>query len=224
METDVAVRERLEFLKLEYGYLQAHQEHLENAEWKSRQLSVTLWLAAMGVGLGLQGVVTNGLYFLIIGTFIPFLFLYIDARIGRWHSAHRARFRQIEAFVNGQSYEVPGADSSITFAEFCTNPNDATLFTVLDFDGRLSCSRDPEYKKRTGATYPQMIVGVRRIFYHSQILVSLIVLALQLYKVYRTAWVYAIIALGPVFYLAIYVMSKVRDARLQSLNAEYSPN
>lgn len=47
------IKERLEFLKLEYQQLRSWIQHLENTELRMRQFSLTLWLISLGVGLGL---------------------------------------------------------------------------------------------------------------------------------------------------------------------------
>ncbi len=213
-EEETLTRARLEFLKLEYSHLQAHLEHLENAEWKVRQLSITLWLAAVGVGLGLQGSIENAIYILLISIFIPFLFLYIDARIGRWHSSHKARLRAIEAFVSGDEYTLPGTKVKTSFAEFCSASGKGVFFPVLDFNGKKTLSNDEEFLIDSVATYPHMIVGVRRYFYFSQILGALIIVSLQLYNLYKDIWYFALIGIGPLFYLMILWLSKRRRKKI----------
>lgn len=214
METEGISRARLEFLKLEYTHLQSHLEHLENAEWKVRQLSITLWLAALGVGLGLEGTIKNAVYILIISVFIPFLFLYIDARIGRWHSSHKARLRAIEAFVSSDEYTLPGTKAKTSFAEFCLASDKSTLFPVLDFNGKKTLFNDEEFLFDSVATYPHMIVGVRRYFYFSQIIGALIIVSLQLYSLYNHIWYFAFIAIGPLFYFLVLWLSRRRRKKI----------
>ena len=93
------------------------------------------------------------------------------------------------------------------------------LFPVLDFSGKRTCGKDGKFVADTVATYPHMIVGVRRYFYHSQILGALVILSLQLYGVYQDAWVFSLIAVSPAFYLLLLVLSKVRRRRLSSSKA-----
>lgn len=216
MNNDDIIKERVEFLKLEYQKLQSHMEYLEESEWKVRQLSISLWLAAAGVGLGLQGIVPKNLYILVISVFIPFLFLYIDARIGRWHSSHKARRQQIEFFLSSKEYTLPGTDQKISFAEFCSDPQKSYLFPVLDFGGKATCQKDRKYIFDTEATFPHMMVGVRRYFYHSQILGALVLLSIYLYSVYKNAWSFLLIAISPVFYFALARSVKNRRERILS--------
>jgi hypothetical protein len=197
MNSDEVIHERLEFLKLEYQQLKSHNDHLENAEWRVRQLSITLWLAAVAVGLGLQGVTPNNLYILLLSILIPYMFLYIDARIGRWTSAHKARAQQIELFLSNQEYTVPSTGVKTSFAEFCSSIEKSYSFPVLDFNGKATWGEEPKYVLDTKATFPHMTVGLRRIFYQSQILGALIVVSVQLYNIYQTAWSFVPIAIGP---------------------------
>jgi hypothetical protein len=57
MNSEEVIKEKLEFLKLEYGQLKSHNDHLEELEWKVRQLSITLWLASISVGADRQRIV-----------------------------------------------------------------------------------------------------------------------------------------------------------------------
>lgn len=201
--SEYIIKERVEFLKLEYEKLQSHLEFLEESEWKVRQLSISLWLAAAGVGLGLQGIIPNNFYILVISVFIPFLFLYIDARIGRWHTSHKARRKQIESFLSSEEYSLPGTEQKISFAEFCSDIQKSYLFPVLDFSGKITCQRDKKYIFDTEATFPHMIVGIRRYFYHSQILGALILLSIYLYSVYGNVLAFLLISISPLFYFSL---------------------
>ena len=77
MESKEIIKQKIDFIKTEYQQLHAHLDFLEDSEWKIRQLSITLWLASAGVGLGLQGFTTNNFYILLVSALIPFLFLWM---------------------------------------------------------------------------------------------------------------------------------------------------
>jgi uncharacterized membrane protein len=121
VQPEEIIRQRVDFLKIEYEQLREHNDHLENAEWKVRQLCITLWLATLGVGLGLQGVTSNNFYILVASLFIPYTFLFIDARIGRWIESHRVRRKQIDLFLSNKNYSLPSTGTSISFIEFCSD-------------------------------------------------------------------------------------------------------
>lgn len=217
MTADDIIRERVEFLKLEYQQIREHNAHLENAEWTVRQLSFTLWLAAVAVGLGLQGLTTNNFYILVASLFIPYIFLYMDARIGRWISGHRSRRRQIELFLSNPDYTVPSTGKKISFTEFCSNLDKSYHFPVLDPNGSATLGKDGEYNFYTQATFPHMTVGLRRYFYQSQILGSLIIISIQLYNIYQMAWIFSLVAVGPLIYWMIAISTRIGLRRVNSL-------
>ena len=216
MTPDEIIHEKLEFIKIEYQQLKSHNDFLEDAEWKVRQLSMTLWLASVGVGLGLQGISPNNSYILLLSVLIPYFFLYMDARIGRWLNGHRIRLKQIELFVSDREFTVPSTGKKTSFAEFCSSLDKSYTFPALDFNGKVTSGDDVEYILATGATFPHMTVGLRRIFYQSQILIAFTLLSVQLYSIYQSSWFFALIAVGPVIYILISMFSKIREKALRS--------
>lgn len=216
MNSQEIIKEKLEFLKLEYQQLKTHNDNLEELEWKVRQLSITLWLASMGVGLGLQGVTANNIYFLIASTLIPYGFLYLDARVYRWISIHEGRMKQIELFVSGQEYTLPNTGKKTSFAEFCSNLEKTYDFPVLDFHGEMTCGADEEFIFRTTATSPHMVRGVRRYFYQFQIFGALLILSIQLYTVYQTAWAFSVSVVGLVAYMLLVGYARHKERTLRS--------
>src|SRR5690606_35519961 len=104
-----------------------------------------LWLASAGVGLGLQGFTQNNFYILLVSSLIPFLFLYMDARVGRWTSGHKARLKQMELFLSDPDYRLPGEKKKISFSEFASSVAKSSKFPVLAFGRETTCGKDPQY-------------------------------------------------------------------------------
>jgi len=214
MKDDEIIRERIEFLKLEYQQLREHAAHLEEAEWKVRQLCVTLWLATLGVGLGLQGVNPNNFSILVASLFIPYIFLYMDARIGRWITAHRERRKQIELFLSQSDYVLPKTGERISFTDFASAVEQSYRFPVMDFGGKATLGNEDDFIFYTENTAPHMTIGLRRYFYQSQIIGSLIILSIQLYNMYQNPWIFTTIAIGPIIYWSIVLFSNMKFKKL----------
>lgn len=215
MTPDEIIREKIDFIKIEYQQLKSHSDFLEDNEWKIRQFSITLWLASVAVGLGLQGITSSNFYILLISAAIPYFFLYMDARIGRWIGNHKARLKQIELFLSSREYTVPSTGKQVSFVEFCSNPQKSYTFPVLDFNGKATCGNDVEFIIDTGATFPHMKVGLRRIFYQSQIIIGLLLLSIQLYSIYHAVWAFSIIAIGPGIDILLVILAKIREKNLR---------
>jgi len=214
MKADEIIRERIEFLKLEYQQLREHAAHLEEAEWKVRQLCITLWLATLGVGLGLQGVNPNNFSILVASLFIPYIFLYMDARIGRWTTAHRERRKQIELFLSQSDYVLPKTGEKVSFTDFASTVEQSYRFPVMDFGGKATLGSEGNYVFYTENTAPHMTIGLRRYFYQSQIIGSLIILSIQLYNMYQSPWAFTLIATGPIIYWSIVMSSNMELKKL----------
>jgi hypothetical protein len=214
MSEDEAIQQRVEFLKLEYGQLIQQVTHLENLEWRIRQTSITLWLASLAVGLGFQGRAYD-LNLLIASAIVPCIFLYFDARIYRWISFTKSRRKQVEFFLSEKEYVLPSSGEKISFIEFCTDKEGMYKFPVLDFSGRLTMGNDPHFLIETGATYPYMAVGLRRFFYYTQFIASLIFISQNLSTKYnnRLFWLLPLSSL--VIHFTLLLASKIREKRIR---------
>ena len=213
MNEENVIQQRLEFLKLEYGQLIQQAVHLENLEWRIRQTSITLWLASLAVGLGLQGR-SYDLNLLIASGIVPCIFLFLDARIYRWISHGKSRRKQVELFLSEKEYTVPSTKEKTSFAEFCTDMEKAYKFPALDFNGRLTMGTDPRFLIETGATYPYMAVGLRRFFYHTQFMASLVFISLSLNATYQNRLFMLLPLLSPFMHFLLLFASKKRERRI----------
>jgi len=213
---DEVIKEKLEFLKLEYQQLISEIEHLENVAWRIRQFSLSLWLVALGVGLG---VITEGVKsdfnILIISAVIPIMFIYLDARtFTRW-ARRRARLDQIELFLSNREYILPSTGRRISFKQFCSDRKKAYEFPVLDFTGRRTFNSEKNYDIETGSALPEMLYPFRVIFYHFQLVASLVIIALQIHKLHNDAIVFSIIGISPLLHFSVLIFSKIREARIR---------
>jgi len=213
---DEVIKERLEFLKLEYQQLISQLQHIANIRWRIRQLSLTLWLIALGVGLG---VITEGLKvdfnILIISTIIPAIFLLLEASVYRFTYGHRARLTQIESFLSNREYNLPSTKQRITFKQFCVDRKKTYNFPVLDFYGAKTFGNDKSYELETDSTLHHMKSGIRVLFYHFQLVSSLIIIALQLNKLHSNTVAFSIIGISPLLHFSLVIFSKIREARIR---------
>lgn len=210
---DEVTKQRLEFLKQEQSQLFSHNEHLEQIEWQTRSLSVTLWLASVAVGMGLQGPNPN-LIILSASAFVPFVFLYLDSRLFSWVSAHKARRKQIELFLSDKNYIVPSTGKEINFDDFCTNPTKTFDFPLLDFSGKRTMGDDLKYILNTRATFPHMTTGLRRYFYHMQMIASLFLIALELYNRNGYLAFFLLVLISPALHYTLKWFAKLREQRI----------
>ena len=214
---DDFIKERLEFLKLEYQQIGNKLQHLENMEWRIRQFSITLWLVALGVGLG---VITEGVdpdfNILIISGTIPIVFLFFDAWLYKWMSRYKARAMQIEQFISNRDYILPRIKRKIAFKQFCTNRKKTFDFPVLDLKGTSTFGGDKNYAIKTGSYLPYMKSGLRVLFYHFQLIGSLVIISLQSYKLNHLLIVFLIIGISPSLHFSLVILSKIREARIRS--------
>ena len=213
---DEVIKERLEFLKLEYQQIGSKLQHLENLEWRIRQFSLTLWLVALGVGLG---VISEGVdpdfNILVISGAIPVGFLFFDAWLYKWMSRHKARAMQIEQFVSNREYILPRTQRKITFKQFSSDRKKTFDFPVLDIKGTSTLDGDRNYAIKTGSYLPYMKSGLRVLFYHFQLIASLIIIALQLNKLHNNPVAFSIIGISPLLHFSLVILSKIREARIR---------
>jgi len=213
---DELIKERLEFLKLEFQQLVGQVQHGENKGWRIRQFSITLWLVSLGVGLG---VITEGVradfIFLIISAAIPIIFLYLDGANRRWTAHHFFRWEQIQKFLSMRNYILPSNGKKISLKKFCSENKITYDFPILDFWGSVTFGNDKDFAIKTGSVLFHMKRGLRVPFYHFQLIASLIVIALQNYKLFHDIRIFFIIAASPLLHLSLVLFSKIREARIQ---------
>jgi hypothetical protein len=213
---DEVIKERLEFLKLEYQQLISQLQHRADIRWRIRQLSLTLWLVALGAGLG---VITEGLKvdfnILIISTIIPAVFLLLDAYVYKLRNRQKARLLQIELFLSEREYNLPSTRQKITFKQFCGDRKKTHDFPVLDFYGLKTFGNDKSYELETGSTLYHMKSGIAVLFYHFQLVTSLTILALQLNKLHNNPVAFSITGISPLLHFSLVIFSKIREARIR---------
>ena len=130
------------------------------------------------------------------------------------------KVRKVSTYFPGKLNHPPGTKIKTSFSEFCLASGKEVFFPVLDFSGEKTLSNDEKFLFDSVATYPHMVVGVRRYFYFSQILGALIIVSLQLYNLYEHTWYFALIGIGPLFYIMILWLSKRRRKKIaQQLRA-----
>jgi hypothetical protein len=143
----------------------------------------------------------------------------MDARLGRWYYGHRARVGEIQKFFSDKKYTVPLTGKPISFKDFSSSLERTYDFPVLDSSGNKTCS-GIEYELLAWNGFPHMIEGIRRYFYHSQILLSLLVVSIQMFNITKSPLSFALILGSPILYFALYLSVVLRRKTISKKYAE----
>jgi hypothetical protein len=180
VEKNEIFAQKFGLLKLEINILNDRINHVISNLWQIRQISLTLWLAALGVGFGAlsQG---NKPFpnILILSAFVPLLFLLIDARMTRWYFVFMMRDSEIQRFLGEQSYVLP---STLTPMSFDQSLEEQILnFPVYDLTGDRTFGNDKYFRWNTKVRR-SFIAATPLVFYGLQILASVLFASLEFHN------------------------------------------
>lgn len=101
----------MDLLKTEMSVLASKISSVIDTLWKVRTASISLWSAVLSVGLGSFSAAKEPVVsLLVLGCFLPILFINIDARNNRWYRRLSNREYAIQQYLN-----VPSEDPSSPF-------------------------------------------------------------------------------------------------------------
>jgi hypothetical protein len=132
---------RIDILKQEIELIQEKINHFDDLRHRTKQLAITLWAAAVGVGA------TTGLDpVLYLAAFIPFPFWFLDSTYHRYEEGYYARLKAIRTFIQSGRFIVCG-QQEVSLAESLES-DDFGNFPVPDFYGKLTIERE-QHKRIT---------------------------------------------------------------------------
>ena len=98
---------KIELIKQEMEILDSKINHFDNLRWKSRQIALALWVAAIGFGLKED---KQLLY--LIAVFLPFPFWIFDSFYRLYYRGFFLRFKAIRDFLREGKYLVKGINEA----------------------------------------------------------------------------------------------------------------
>lgn len=171
---------KFKLLKLELNILNTRINHISENVWKIRQIGLTLWLASLSVGLGAVSYKNIPVFdILFLSTFIPFLFLFIDAGQIRWYHRYESRESEIRKFINSEDYILPSTKEKLSFEKNINN--EIIEFPIYDLTGIITFGEDELYLWRTSKLY-SLLTLTPLIFWGLQILISILFSSLEFSK------------------------------------------
>jgi hypothetical protein len=120
---------KLDILKQEIDLINTKINHFDDLRHRTKQMAMTLWLAALGVGL------TAKLAILLwLAAFVPVLFWYIETVYHAYQEGYILRSSSIRRFIRTGEYEDENG-TNVTLAD-CMNDDSFGSFPVPDDYGR----------------------------------------------------------------------------------------
>jgi len=122
--------------------------HFDTLRHNTKQISITLWLASVGVGPSL-----DNLILLFLSALIPLPFWYFDATYHSYQEGFNARLRAIQNYIRGEDYPL-GENESFPIPDFY-----GVVTLPKSQHRKLTSLRNNAFKKRSVVFYGVLIVG-----------------------------------------------------------------
>ncbi len=193
---------KFELLKIELDVINSRKNNIISTLWKIKQISITLWLAVLTIGLGgvLNKMGTPLLDVILVSGILPFIFMIIDSSELRWWYRFDYREEEIKQFINNEEYILPSNGTKLNFNNFL---NDANFdFPLYDLTGILTFGNNRKFKK-LGSRLKAILSSNSLLYYGLQIMISSSFLFWNYYKDFEALfWL-----LIPFFILILLVFS-----------------
>ncbi len=131
---------RLEILKQEIEIINEKVNHFDNLRHQTKQMAITLWLAALGVGITAKVPLV-----LILAALVPFPFWALESGYHAYQEGWYARLQSIRTFIRDGRFNVQGKDD-VTLDDFLKG-NDSGKFPVPDYYGNRTLPVDIHRQK-----------------------------------------------------------------------------
>ena len=131
---------KVEILKQEIEILNQKINHFDDLRHRTKQMALTSWLAAVGVGLSAR---LHAILFL--AAFVPLPFWVIESFYHAYQEGWNARFWSIRKFIQTGRYTVQ--DNEQVRLEECLSSEDFGAFPVPDYYARNTLSREAHRRK-----------------------------------------------------------------------------
>jgi len=134
---------KLDILKQELDVLVGRIDHFDDLRHRTKQLSVTLWLAAVGTALARPA----SRPLLWLAPFIPLPFWYFDAQYHAYQERFALRWRAIREFIREEHFDLPSGKAALD--EFFV-PSSKSAFPIPDYyaDKTFDFEKDDKLRYR----------------------------------------------------------------------------
>jgi hypothetical protein len=208
--------EKLNLLKFEISIVDERLKHIISHLWKIRQFSMTLWLAAVGVGLGVvsDNQKTN-FSILTISIFVPMVFQFIDARLCQWFLASVLREKEIRRFISEKEYILPATNIKMSFND-CLK-EESFSFPIYDLTGKLTFGNSKYFQWQTSLKRA-IVMHTPLFFYGLQILASALFIGLEYNRItgFELWWLPPLIILSvfTMLYFIVNIRKRILEKRM----------
>jgi hypothetical protein len=120
---------KIEILKKEIDVLSQKINHFDDLRHQTKQMAITLLVAAVGLGITSKSPLV-----LILAALIPFPFWFLDSTHHAYQEGFHARLQAIRNFIRDKEYFVQYAQDKVSLAD-CFASDDFGIFPVPDFYG-----------------------------------------------------------------------------------------
>ena len=132
---------KADILKQELELLERRISNFDDLRHRTKQMTLTLWLAAVGVSLTIPSRLL-----LWLAVLVPVPFWYFDARYNAFQKGFSRRFWAIRAFIRDEKFTAP--DGTFTTLTECLTGNGFKIFPVPDYYGNKTFKKK-EHTKET---------------------------------------------------------------------------
>lgn len=165
----MTVREfKIEIIKQEIDLVNQKINHFDNLRHGTKQMAITLWLAAMGVGLTakIEAVI-------LLAAFVPLPFWFFEAIYHAYQEGFASRFWAIRNFIRtGQFMSPDGIKVDLTEN---SDSIDFGAFPVPDYYGNLTLAPEA-HKKRTNVL--RNFLKIKMVLFYLPLCVAALLLVL----------------------------------------------
>ncbi len=156
---------RIQMLDKEIDLVWGKIIHFDNLRWKTRQVALVLWTAAIGFGIQFD---KTGLFFL--ASFLPIPFWIIETNYRRYYRGMNERMKAIRAFIRDKKYCVKGEkDKEAQLDDFLDDSKDC-IFPVFDY-----------WASKTLPTkvHKKVVSRLRNFFHRTNLLIYLLMILIS---------------------------------------------
>lgn len=161
---------KLDILKQELDIVVNVSNHFDDLKHRTKQMAITLWVAAVGFGLS-----QNPSLILFLAAFIPFPFWILDS----FYSAHQIKFLErfwaIDVFIRDGKYNLQ--NRSIVSLADCLKDDSFGEFPVPDYYGTKTIEENILEKETS--IFRSFIEWKLVLFYLPQVVVALLAVFLN---------------------------------------------
>jgi len=165
---------KVETLKQEIEILNQRVNHFDHLRYQTKQMAITLMVAALGLG-----VVAKSPPVLILAALVPFPFWFLESVYHAYQEGFHARLRAVRDFIRDDEYVVQYTNPKTTVKiKSCFIAGDFGAFPVPDFYGIKTF--DPEERKKNTSVW-QNFKKTRMVVFYLPLVATAFILAILVY-------------------------------------------